>query len=69
MAAELPMEKGDVVAKKPEGRLKWLHKALVLAAKGRIPARQIYNIIESSKFTSGVSSKALLEKREVHIRI
>ena len=27
LAAELPMEKSDVVGKKPEGRLKWLHKA------------------------------------------
>ncbi|CAK9049348.1 Uncharacterized protein SCF082_LOCUS27355 [Durusdinium trenchii] len=44
LAAELPMEKSEVVSKKPEHRLTWLHKALVLAAKGRIPAPQIYGI-------------------------
>lgn len=63
LAAELPMEKSEVVSKKPEGRLTWLHKALVLAAKGRIPVPQIYNIIQSSKFTSGVSSKVGLKMK------
>jgi len=63
LAAELPMEKSEVVAKKPEGRLTWLHKALVLAAKGRIAVPQIYSIIQSSKFTSGVSNKVGLKMK------
>ncbi|CAE6969556.1 unnamed protein product [Symbiodinium sp. CCMP2592] len=62
-ASELPMEKSEVVGKKPDGRLKWLHKALVLASKGRIPAPAIYDIVQSSKFTQGVGSKVGMQMK------
>ncbi|CAE7647702.1 unnamed protein product [Symbiodinium sp. CCMP2456] len=62
-ASDLPMEKSEVVGKKPDGRLKWLHKALVLASKGRIPAPAIYDIVQSSKFTQGVGSKVGMQMK------
>ncbi|CAE7039552.1 unnamed protein product [Symbiodinium natans] len=62
-AADLPMEKSEVVGKRPDGRLKWLHKALVLASKGRIAAPAIYDIVQSSKFTAGVGSKVGMQMK------
>mmetsp|Transcript_46869 Transcript_46869/g.109729 ORF Transcript_46869/g.109729 Transcript_46869/m.109729 type:complete len:370 (-) Transcript_46869:38-1147(-) len=62
-AADLPMEKSEVVSKRPDGRLRWLHKALVLASKGRIAAPAIYDIVQSSKFTSGVRAKVGMQMK------
>lgn len=60
-AADLAMDKREVVHKRPEGRLKWLHKALVLASKGRVSMPTIYDIVKSSQFTSGMNSKVGLQ--------
>jgi len=55
-AEALPMDPLVLIAKPPQGRMKWMHKAMVLASKSRthIKIGDIYEIIMQDKFISGV---------------
>lgn len=54
-AEALPMDPLQIVAKRPEGRLKWLQKALMLASKKRgVQIGAVYDIVTQAKFVSGV---------------
>lgn len=56
-AEALPMDAGQIVAKRPENRLKWLQRALMLASKGRgrVQIGAVYDIVTQSRFVAGVS--------------
>mmetsp|Transcript_62675 Transcript_62675/g.141443 ORF Transcript_62675/g.141443 Transcript_62675/m.141443 type:complete len:236 (+) Transcript_62675:88-795(+) len=53
-AAALPVDPQVVLAKKPESRVKWLLKALVLAGKKGIKVEVVYDIVTNKKFTQDV---------------
>mmetsp|Transcript_25363 Transcript_25363/g.55197 ORF Transcript_25363/g.55197 Transcript_25363/m.55197 type:complete len:277 (+) Transcript_25363:29-859(+) len=53
-AASLTSDRDEVLSKKPELRLKWLMKALILAAKKSIKVDVIYDVVTHRKFVEGV---------------
>jgi len=55
-ADSFPMGAVQVFAKKPEGRLKWLHKALIHIGKGSVKATAVYNMVTHPKFLPGVGA-------------
>jgi len=55
-ADAFPTERDQVFSKKPEGRLRWLHRALVLAARGRLKVAVVFDIIEHRRFVSSVGT-------------
>jgi len=54
-AEALPLDLKDIVAKRPENRLKWLQRALILAGKKRVQLAAIYDIVQHKKFVDGIS--------------
>lgn len=66
-AEALPIDLSTVLAKKPDSRLKWLQKGLVLAAKSRVSFKAIYDIVMSSKFGVGISANVGKEMKAMLI--
>lgn len=54
-AESLPLELKDVIGKRPDQRLKWLQRALLLAGKKRVSLAAIYDIVQHKKFVEGIS--------------
>jgi len=54
-AEALPLDLKDVILKRPENRLKWLQRALMLAGKKRVQLAAIYDIVQHKKFVEGIS--------------
>mmetsp|Transcript_79794 Transcript_79794/g.151550 ORF Transcript_79794/g.151550 Transcript_79794/m.151550 type:complete len:370 (-) Transcript_79794:69-1178(-) len=54
--SKLHMRPAEVYDLDPEDRFNWLQSALLLAGRGDIKADNLYDIIASSKFASGVGS-------------
>mmetsp|Transcript_77929 Transcript_77929/g.215416 ORF Transcript_77929/g.215416 Transcript_77929/m.215416 type:complete len:269 (+) Transcript_77929:63-869(+) len=54
-AEALPLDLKDVIGKRPENRLKWLQRALMLAGKKRVQLASIYDIVQHKKFVDGIS--------------
>mmetsp|Transcript_48291 Transcript_48291/g.87231 ORF Transcript_48291/g.87231 Transcript_48291/m.87231 type:complete len:346 (-) Transcript_48291:16-1053(-) len=54
-AAEFPTDLVEVLARKPESRMKWLQKGLVLAGKKVVAVTTLYNIATNKKFVAGVT--------------
>lgn len=54
-AEAFPTEATLVFAKKPENRLKWLQRGLLIACKGRLKLAVLYDIVTHRKFVAGVS--------------
>mmetsp|Transcript_73386 Transcript_73386/g.192413 ORF Transcript_73386/g.192413 Transcript_73386/m.192413 type:complete len:228 (-) Transcript_73386:439-1122(-) len=65
-AASFPTDLNDVIAKRPDSRLKWLQKALFIVGKKQLKASTIYEIITHKRFlvdvkpVVGAQMKALL---------
>jgi len=66
-AEAFQMDAAAVIIKKPEGRLKWLQRALLLAGKhrGRVQIGAVYDIVTQAKFVSGVSKGVGAQMRTV----
>jgi len=54
-AESLPLDLKDIALKRPENRLKWLQRALLLAGKKRVQLAAIYDIVQHKKFVDGIS--------------
>lgn len=53
--APLETDRGQVLALKPEQRVKWLSKALQKGQEGKVAITTLYDIISHTKFGQGVS--------------
>eukprot|EP00418_Pyrodinium_bahamense_P018726 CAMPEP_0179111568 /NCGR_PEP_ID=MMETSP0796-20121207/52114_1 /TAXON_ID=73915 /ORGANISM="Pyrodinium bahamense, Strain pbaha01" /LENGTH=360 /DNA_ID=CAMNT_0020809717 /DNA_START=83 /DNA_END=1163 /DNA_ORIENTATION=- len=53
----LATDRGQVLAMKPEHRLKWLSKALQKCQEGKMPTNTIFDIVTHAKFTSDATDK------------
>jgi len=56
-AAAFNTEPEEVGAKRPESRIKWLQKALILAGKQQLKLSILYDVVMLKKFTAGVTDK------------
>lgn len=56
-AAAFSTDRDEVLAKRPDSRLKWLYKALVLAGKQQLKLGLVHEIVTHEKFTSDVGGK------------
>ncbi|CAK0833036.1 unnamed protein product [Prorocentrum cordatum] len=56
-AAALTLDRSEVWARRAEGRLRWLSKALVLVGKKAVKAQLVYDIVAHRKFVAGASDK------------
>jgi len=54
-AEHFQLDLKEVILKRPENRLKWLHRALALAGKKRVQFAAIYDIVQHRKFVDGIS--------------
>lgn len=55
--APVTTDRAQVLAMKPEHRLKWLSKALQKLQEGRMPINTVFDIVTHAKFSSEVSDK------------
>lgn len=56
-AAAFVTEREEVLGKRPDSRVKWLQKALILAGKQQLKPGIVYDIVTHKEFVSGVSDK------------
>jgi len=56
-AAAFDTNLGEVLDRRPESRLKWLQKALVLAGKKSLKVGVVYDIVTHEKFVAGVKDQ------------
>lgn len=65
-ADQISVDPVEVYGKKPDGRLRWLQRALLQAARGKVQVTVLYDLLAHPKFTSdvpngcGCKMKALL---------
>lgn len=55
-ADAFPMDISVVLAKKPDARLKWLHRGLMFAGKKYVQVCALYDIATNKKFVLGISA-------------
>lgn len=54
-AALFTTDDEEVLAKKADGRVKWLYRGLMLAGKKTVPVNKIYETVTKRSFTAGVA--------------
>jgi hypothetical protein len=56
-AADATVDLEQVIQRKPEGRAKWLAKALAQAEEGRLEAQVLYDIVTAQRFAEDLTDK------------
>lgn len=62
---DFSMDKKDVIAMKPTGRLRWLQRALVLAGTGKLKTTVLYDVVTHPKFAARCSTEFRLQMGEL----